>query len=201
MALVLEEDCNFIEITEANIEDFSKFDCNHSDLNDFFSNDCLDYSNQLFGKSYCFVLKEDRNTIICAFTVSNESIKAKQLENVTRNRITRTISNSKRFHNYPAVLIGRLGVNINYHNQKIGKQLMDFIKSWFCISNKTGCRFLVVDSYNEDRPLRYYRGNDFKEIFKDEKLEKKYVGVNESEVLRTRLLYFDLIQISKERNN
>ncbi|MGE8290276.1 MAG: hypothetical protein ACN6ON_01310 [Sphingobacterium sp.] len=55
---------------------------------------------------------------------------------------------------FPAVLIGRLGVSIHFRNleneeKSIGDQLMDFNKSWFIDhANKTGCRFIVVDSYN-----------------------------------------------------
>jgi hypothetical protein len=46
---------------------------------------------------------------------------------------------------------------------------MDFIKSWFIDSNnKTGCRFLVVDSYNKEHPIRYYMKNGFKFIFDNE---------------------------------
>jgi hypothetical protein len=30
--------------------------------------------------------------------------------------------------------------------------------AWFIDSgNKTGCRFVVVDAYNEERPIRYYQ--------------------------------------------
>ena len=53
---------------------------------------------------------------------------------------------------YPAVLIGRLGVNCEFQNTPIhiGRQLMSFIKDWFRHEdNKTGCRFIVVDAYNE----------------------------------------------------
>lgn len=35
---------------------------------------------------------------------------------------------------------------------------MDFIKSWFVEPyNKTGCRYLVVDAYNEDVPVAFIR--------------------------------------------
>lgn len=60
-------------------------------------------------------------------------------------------------HRYPGVLIGRLGINKEYKHQGIGSDLMTFIKSWFIdAGNKTGCRFLIVDAYNENIPLNYY---------------------------------------------
>ena len=37
-----------------------------------------------------------------------------------------------------------------------------FSITWFVDpENKTSCRFIVVDSYNEHGPLRYYSKNDF----------------------------------------
>ena len=39
---------------------------------------------------------------------------------------------------------------------------MSFIKDWFRHEdNKTGCRFIVVDAYNEEKVLRYYEKNGF----------------------------------------
>lgn len=104
---------------------------------------------------------------------------------------------------YPAVLIGRLGVNKNFRKiegeeKSIGDQVMDFIKSWFIDkSNKTGCRFIIVDSYNNEAPLRYYNRNGFIELFSTEKQEKEYTNLPEDRDLATRLLYFDLIILSE----
>ena len=100
---------------------------------------------------------------------------------------------------YPAVLIGRLGVHKDYRSitgedQRTGKQLMDFIKAWFIDSkNKTGCRFIVVDSYNESNPLKYYSDNGFLFLFSSEEQEKEYSELPLTAKLRTRLMYFDLI--------
>ena len=75
---------------------------------------------------------------------------------------------------------------------------MDFIKSWFIdISNKTGCRFIIVDSYNDIAPLKYYKRNGFIELFSTEEQEKEYMNLSEDRDLVTRLLYFDLIVLSK----
>ena len=105
---------------------------------------------------------------------------------------------------YPAVLIGRLGVHKDYRNiegeeDNIGKQLMDFIKSWFIDgNNKTSCRFIVVDSYNEPRALRYYAKNGFVGLFSSEEQEKDFTGLPEEAVLTSRLLFFDLVILTRE---
>lgn len=71
---------------------------------------------------------------------------------------------------------------------------MDFIKSWFIDhANKTGCRFIVVDSYNNVAPLKYYKRNGFIELFSSDEQEKDFMGIPKDARLNTRLLYFDLI--------
>ena len=71
---------------------------------------------------------------------------------------------------------------------------MNFIKSWFIDSkNKTGCRYIIVDSYNEPIALHYYSKNGFSTIFPDEPQEKEYLKIPLEQSLKTRLMYFDLI--------
>jgi hypothetical protein len=152
----------------------------------------------LLGKTYCFTLDEKSDTIVCAFTISNDSIKINLLPKPKKNKLNRSIPNEKRLNSYPAALIGRLGVSKDFKRMGVGKELMDFIKSWFIDgSNKTGCRFLVVDSYNETDPLNYYKRNEFQFLFETEEDEKKYTGIRTSDPLRTRLMQFDLIVLRK----
>ncbi len=191
--------CTLKPFDESILKNCEPFDCDHQDLNDFFKNDVLNYSSELLGKTYCFVLDEDPSIIICAFTISNDSIKTTNLPGSRKRKVTKEIPNEKRMRSYPAVLIGRLGVSKDYRliegeDERTGKQLMNFIKSWFIDgANKTGCRFIVVDSYNEKGPLRYYSKNDFIPLFSTEEQEKKFSGLSPENTLKTRLLYFDLI--------
>lgn len=177
------------------------FDCGNSDLNDFFCNDALNYYAELLGKTYCFTLDENPEIIICAFTISNDSIKTFNLPNARKKKVNKDIPRQKQMKSYPAVLIGRLGVHKNYRlvndeTDRTGKQLMNFIKSWFIDgANKTGCRFIVVDSYNEINPLKYYSHNEFIPLFSNEEQEKEYTGIGSDAKLETRLLYFDLIML------
>jgi len=107
-------------------------------------------------------LDTDPSVIVCAFTVSNDSVKVNFLPNSRKKKLVKSIPQIKQFRSWPAVLIGRLGVNQAFKNIGIGRELMDFIKSWFINhNNKTGCRFLVVDAYNEPQPIQYYKKNNF----------------------------------------
>lgn len=198
MGFLLEK-CTLQVYNQEILESCQPFDCGNGDLNDFFSNDTINYSSELLGKSYCFTLDENPKIIICAFTISNDSIKTTNLPNSRKKKVIKDIPRPKQMRSYPAVLIGRLGVHKDFRNiedeeQRIGDQLMDFIKSWFVDSgNKTGCRFIVVDAYNTFKPLRYYTSNGFIELFSTEEQEKEFTGLPLDQDLQTRLLYFDLI--------
>jgi hypothetical protein len=194
--------CTLRNYDQSILENCKPFDCGNKDLNEFFAQDVLKYTSELLGKSYCFTFDEDESQIVVAFTVSNDSIKTYSLPNSRKKKINTDIPRQKQMKSYPAVLIGRLGVNKNFRNiieneKSIGDQLMDFIKSWFIDkSNKTGCRFIVVDSYNQITPLKYYKRNGFIELFSSEEQEKQYTFHQSEKLLITRLLYFDLILLS-----
>jgi hypothetical protein len=74
-----------------------------------------------------------------------------------------------------------------------GSQILCFIKDWFrSKENKTGCRFVVVDAYNNDETKRFYEKNGFKPLYSDEKDEKLFFGIDLQEDLKTRFYYYDL---------
>ena len=124
--------CTLRVYDEKIIEVCLPFDCDNKDLNDFFQNDAIKYSSELLGKSYCFTLDESPQKIVCAFTISNDSIKTTNLPNARKKKVIKDIPRPKQMRSYPAVLIGRLGVhksfrNIELEEQRIGDQLMVFL--------------------------------------------------------------------------
>lgn len=170
------------------------FDCGDEDLNAFFQEDAFNYDAQLLGRSYCF-LSALKGDIAAIFTLSNSAIRVAELPNNAKRRLVKLIPWVKQGRNYPAVLIGRLGVSKKYRNQKIGSQIIDFIKAWFLSNhNKTGCRFVVVDAYNKEDVLHFYSNasNKFSFLFKEESQEKLYNSIPADENLKTRQMYFDL---------
>ncbi|WPR72354.1 N-acetyltransferase [Flavobacterium sp. NG2] len=193
------DNCTLQVYNEEVVASCEPFDCGNEDLNDFFQNDALNYQSELLGKTYCFTLDENPKIIVCAFTISNDSIKTTFLPNSRKKKVIKDIPRQKQMKSYPAVLIGRLGVNKYFRNvpgeiDRTGKQLMNFIKSWFIDgANKTGCRFIVVDSYNTLGPLKYYSDNGFIPLFSTEDQEKEFTGLDAASTLETRLMFYDLI--------
>lgn len=166
------------------------FSCGNEDLDEFFQGDFAVYAETLFGKSYCFINAEKAEDVICAFTVSNASIFTNRLPNARKKKVGKDIPYQKRDLIYPAVLIGRLGIDVKYQHSHVGTELLDFIKAWFLEpNNKTGCRYLIVDAYNDKRPISFYKKNGFEYIFNSEEQEREYRHIYKDKT-RFNILYY-----------
>lgn len=171
------------------------FSCQDVDLDDFFANVAPYYDTELLGKTYAWVSAANPKHILGMVTLANDSVKLKLISSTALNRLQRGVVNTKRGINFPAVLIGRLGVSAEDRSKglNIGSQIIDFLKMWFRSSdNKTGCRFIVVDAYNNDRALRFYKKNGFKLLYGTEEEERAFLELDENEPLQTRFMFFDL---------
>ncbi|MBR2117396.1 MAG: hypothetical protein IJ935_01770 [Afipia sp.] len=194
----LADKCEFCELTEAVLAQCEQFVCGNDDLDDFFANDATKYARFLMGKSYCFRLRKNPRKIVCALTVSNDSIRIYDLPRGRRDYMKSLTHHEKPLRRYPGVLIGRLGVGDEFARKGIGSETLDFIKGWFYSSdNKTGCRFVIVDAVNDERVIAFYRKNGFMELFSSEEQEFAYTaGKKRTPVkLDTRLMYFDLLKL------
>lgn len=171
------------------------FSCKDQDLDDFFSKDALLYDTEQLGKTYAWLEASATRNILGMVTLANDSVKSRFIANSAKNRLQRGVTNAKRGINYPAVLIGRLGVSVEYRGKgfNIGSQMLDFLKDWFCSDdNKAGCRFMVVDAYNNEHTLRFYEKNGFKYLYKTEQEERDFLELEAGEPLETRFMFFDL---------
>lgn len=187
--------CSFHLLTHDILATCKPFKCGNPDLDEFFMKDALLYARNLLGKTYCYLLKSDPSVIVCAFTVSNDSVRVDLLPNNRKKKINNAIPREKQMRRYPAVLIGRIGVNADFAGKGIGTELLDILKIWFTEpDNKTGCRYLAVDSYNMDLTLKYYLKNGFNFMFSTE--EQEAINASLPLPLRTRYMYYDLIDLS-----
>ncbi|MDE6309680.1 MAG: GNAT family N-acetyltransferase [Muribaculaceae bacterium] len=171
------------------------FSCNNVDLDDFFTKDAFFYNTELLGRTYAWVNSHNTHQIIGLITLANDSVKSQNIAKSAKNRLQRSVPNAKRGLNFPAVLIGRLGVSSEFQGKglNIGSQILDFVKDWFrSEDNKTGCRFIVVDAYNNERTLHFYEKNGFKHLYKTEQEERDFLRLNNEEPLETRFMFFDL---------
>ena len=186
-------------ITEERLAECEPFSCNNEDLDDFFAKQATVYHDHMLAKPYMFCPRKSLNTIACAFTLSNDSIRItnKFNEDFKNKFLEDTNLSEKNMRRYPAVLIGRLGTNKQFAGQGLGSAVMWFIKTWILSNSYVGCRFIIVDAYNTPATIHYYQKNGFKLLIEDEKLEAKYMGIGVGRLpLNTRLMYFDLLDVN-----
>jgi GNAT superfamily N-acetyltransferase len=154
------------------------FDCGDADLNDFFRTDLIHHENQLLTKTYSFTPVEARITNgfapVALISFCNDAIRLKNIEDKIE------LPEGKRYPSLPAVKIARLGVDKAYQGQDIGTSLINIVKRLFLSENRTGCRILTVDAYNDGRVTRFYEKSYFS--FVTEKDLKK----------QTRAMFYDL---------
>jgi GNAT superfamily N-acetyltransferase len=187
-------DCEVVNLSTDEL--IFDFDCGDSDLNDFFNCDALNYQNQWLGCSYFFRHKKNEK-IVCAFSLAADSVKTFLLPNSRKKKVKELIPYEKSLQSYPAFLIGRLGVDINYSGQGIGTQLLKYIKYHCADKYPNFGRFLVVDAYNDASVLSFYQKNDFSFVFSTEQQEKENLKrlPNDSISLNTRQMFFDLMRL------
>ena len=199
------DNCVLDILTDDILEECQPFVCGDDDMDEFFRKDSLDYSRYKMGKSYCFRMKDELKTIVACFTLSNDSIRIYDLPSSRRKAMWDITNREKMLTRYPGVLVGRLAVASQFSGKGIGSVILDFIKMWFLDdSNKTGCRFAIVDAKNEPDILRFYERNGFKTLFPREIDEDLYTKPPKNEYeqserlkktrkLRTRLMFCDLL--------
>jgi GNAT superfamily N-acetyltransferase len=154
------------------------FDCGDSDLNEFFQKDALNYLRQLLAVTYVF---ENKQQTVAFFSLLNDRISGEDSEKSVFRKLRKEIPHKKHFRSYPAVKVGRFGVDQKYHNQRVGTEVMDFVKAFFTLKNKTGCRFITIDAYNYPRTINFYIKNGFSFL------------TSQDEKDDTRSMYFDLM--------
>lgn len=165
---------------------FKSFDCKNELLNNFLLSKAKDHQAKLITVTY---ILEDNSRTVAFFSLLNDRITVTDATSNTqwRKRFRDIMPMGKRYDSYPAVKIGRLGVNQHLKMNGVGKSIIDYIKVSFTDSNKTGCRFITVDALTESIGFYTKCGFDFL-TNKDEK------------DLHSRQMYFDLA-LMKTTNN
>ncbi|MBR5907032.1 MAG: GNAT family N-acetyltransferase [Bacteroidales bacterium] len=143
---------------------FKPFDCGEGDLNEFLLQDAKQYLKGLLAVTYII---EDEDITVAFFSLSNDRISLADSDKATWRRIRSMFPHRKHRSDYPAVKIGRLGVNVKAQNKHIGTDILDFVKQTFITKNRTGCCFVTVDALRAAVP--FYKSNGFKPLCKENK--------------------------------
>jgi GNAT superfamily N-acetyltransferase len=148
-----------LKLTEDLMKLTNDFDCGDQDLNEFVKEDALTYVN---GKISVTYILSNKDNAIGFFCLSNDSIEIKGKAKTT------LIKAGKRQKTYPALKIGRLGIDKRYQGKGFGSFIIKHTLGLALThSEKIGCRYVTVDAYNRDIPLSFYSRNGFQKLTKD----------------------------------
>jgi GNAT superfamily N-acetyltransferase len=162
----------------ASIEDLSicdSFDCGDKDLNEYFRLDVKWHKEELLTQTYCLYQSSAPKFILALLDFCNDAIKFQYTLPFSPN-----IDPRIHYPFLPAVKLTRLGVVKELRGNNIGTHALNLVKQFFTTDNRTGCRFITVDSYKDQRIIHFYEKNGFN-LFPDDDKKKA-----------TRTMYFDL---------
>lgn len=154
------------------------FTTGDEDLDEFFHIDSIEACKELLCVTYTLI---ESDIAIAFFSVSNDSIKREDVPKSAIRKLLKVIPFTKRYSSMPAAKIGRLGVAEKNQRSGYGTKVLDYLKMSCTTDNKSGCRFLIVDSYNTEEATNFYQKNGFRYLTGDDASDK------------TRIMYFDLI--------
>ena len=150
------------------------FDCGDDDLNEYFHVDVKDYREALLTQTYCVRLTSEPDITLALLDFCNDAVRLEKYKDKV------VLDDRKPIRFLPAVKLTRLGVAKQFQGKSIGSHVLNMVKKFFVMDNRTGCRLITVDAYNNPRVLKFYETNGF-QPFNDKDKNKK-----------TRSLFFDL---------
>lgn len=179
---MLSKQRNFFEVdgwTLTLVEDFNclnDFDCKKDDLNEFFQKDCFLQKQELLNTTYALVESSAEPFFpVGLVSLCNDAVR--------REKISWWFNfsdPSKNYPSYPAVKIARFGIRDGFQGISIGSHVINMIKEMFVTNNRTGCRLITLDAYNEPEVIGFYQKNHF-QFFSDKDAAKVH-----------RAMFFDL---------
>ncbi len=93
------------------------------------------------------------------YSLSNDAI---EIKGKAKNIIEKL---KKRQKTYPAIKIGRIGIDKNFSRMGIGTKIINVVVGTARIYSKNvGCRYICVDAYNQPEVIAFYENNNFKKI-------------------------------------
>ncbi len=155
------------------------FDCGDSDLNEYFLEDAVAARAEMTCETFALHHGDVPETVVGLVSVCNDVVSVKKLR--VFPQFAKTPEAKLNYSEWPAVKIARLAIRKEVQSRDIGTHLINLLKELFVFENRTGCRVMTVDAYNDPRVLRFYQKNGFQ--FLTEKDKEKH----------TRSMWFDLL--------
>jgi ribosomal protein S18 acetylase RimI-like enzyme len=150
------------------VEDFSIFDgfsCGHSGIDNFLFNHAEKNQKELLLRVYSYRLMLDTGVN----PTLSEPVAYVSMYNSVQNLDSGDIDDkglngvhAKDFNrSFPSVTLCNLAVKLEYQRNSIGTNILNLVKRIFITNNKTGCRFISIQSIGDPGIVNFYMKNDF----------------------------------------
>lgn len=139
------------------VHDVSGFDCGDSDLNDFLKNDAARYQLEHLSHTRLAFLNEE---LVGYITILADCIILKTSEK--KRVLEQLLDFHQTIYTFPALKIGRIGVQQARKGQDIGTQLLKYAVGLVVRLNRElniGCRFVTLDAY--PKSIGFYQKSGF----------------------------------------
>jgi GNAT superfamily N-acetyltransferase len=143
----------------SNVDDLSvcnTFDCGDDDLNEYFHEDVKWHKSELITQTYLLSHNSAPTSILALLDFANDSVKFHYESPFSPNVDPRI-----HYPFLPAVKLTRIGVAKELRGNDIGTHALNLVKHFFTTDNRTGCRFITVDSYKNPQIIHFYEKNGF----------------------------------------
>lgn len=136
---------------------FTGFDCGDADVNQWFAKDVAPCTEQLLVKSFELKVSDTPRKGIPMGLVSlcNDAVLQRDLIDIL------PVPEEKLFPSWPAVKIVALGVAVPLQRRGFGREIIGLIAQLFTTDNRTGCRFITLDAYNNPTVIHFYESLGF----------------------------------------
>ncbi len=99
----------------------------------------------------------------------------------------------------PAIFLGRIGRDLHYEKSEIGKELVQIaINLALRVSNLSGCRFLVIEAYEEHAKTKWEDRYGFRPVDKKERKRSSERSTSKEEVFNI-IMVLDLCAYQNQK--
>ena len=130
------------------------FDCGNDDLNEFLTTqEVAKYQEDLLGKTY-LVYRRDPWELVAYYTIASDRLE------IPKDWVKKSMTRSRDVKIYPALLLGRLAVQLSLKGTGIGSIVLKYIFTQALDSNQA-IRFIRLVAYHDSLPFYRNRGFEF----------------------------------------
>lgn len=138
------------------------FDCGDDDLNEFLFQKAKRYKQEYLATT--FIIESPTRTV-AYYSIFNDSLNFEEQSFASKSAFKRFLKDlvthpKRHLKSFPALKIGRLGIDNTFKGKGIGKMLVhNIINESLELNNKQACKLITVDAYAQS--LNFYTSLGF----------------------------------------